>query len=156
MLLVKTAVQESKLHNLGLYALEPVTKGQIIMLAECTGVMTETEYQAEQAKENKVIIMTAVRLLGKIFIYGDTIGNEEYINHSETPNLLYHCGICLATRDIAPGEELTLNYKYFLAEKDVYAFEDIVTGEKVDGISPEDAFIKSAEMVLSLLKEAQP
>jgi hypothetical protein len=98
--------------------------------------------------------MTAVRLLGRSFLYGDTIGNEEYINHSETPNLLYHCGICLATRNIAPGEELTLNYKYFLAEKDLYAFDDIVTGEKVDGISPEDAFSKSAEMVLDLLKEA--
>lgn len=115
--------------------------------------MTETEYQSEQAKDNKIISMTAVRLLGRNFVYGDSIENEEYINHSETPNLLYHCGVCLATRDIAPGEELTVNYKYFLAEHDVCAFNNSETGKMVDGIPPADAFIQSAREVFVLLKE---
>jgi hypothetical protein len=153
MLYVKTEVRESEVHNLGLFLLEPVKKGTVILIANSNGIMTETEYQSEQAKDNMLISMTAVRLLGRHFIYGDSIGNEEYMNHSETPNMLYHCGICLAARDIAPGEELTVNYKYFLAEQDVFAFNNAETGQKVDGISPADAFIQSAEEVLALLKE---
>ena len=153
MLYVKTEVRESKLHNLGLYLMEPVKKGTVILIANSSGIITEIEYQSEQAKDNKLISMTAVRLLGRSFIYGDSIGNEEYINHSETPNMLYHCGICLAARDIAPGEELTVDYKYFLAEQDVYAFNNAETGKIVDGIHPAEAFIQSAEEVLALLKE---
>lgn len=67
--------------------------------------------------------------------------------------MLYHCGISLAARDIAASEELTVNYKYFLAEQDVCAFYDAETGIIVDGIHPADAFIQSAEEVLALLKE---
>jgi len=153
MLYVKTEIRESRVHNLGLFLLEPVKKGTVILIANSSGIMTETDYQSEQAKDNKLISMTAVRLLGRHFIYGDSIGNEEYINHSETPNMLYHCGIFLAARDIDPGEELTVNYKYFLAEQDVCAFYNAETGHTVDGISPADAFIQSAEEVLTLLKE---
>ena len=45
MLYVKTEVRESRVHNLGLFLLEPVKKGTVILIANSSGVMTEIEYQ---------------------------------------------------------------------------------------------------------------
>lgn len=123
MLFCRTEVRELQIHNKGLFLLEPVNKGKIIgILAKDCGIMTESEYQREQANDNRIIIMTAVRWAGSYFLYGDSMWNEDFINHSENPSMLYHCGICLATRDLMPGDELTVNYKFFLAENDFYAF----------------------------------
>lgn len=152
MLLVKTEVRESRLHEKGLYSLQPIKKGTIVMIPSGS-LISEAEYQWEQAKDNKTVIMSAVRLLGRYFICADSIGNEEYLNHSSNPNLIYHCGIAIAARDIAACEELTVNYKYFLAEGDFCAFEDAETGELVDGLSPTEAFNQSAEEMLALLKD---
>lgn len=153
MLFYMTQVKNSGIHKKGLFLLEPVKKGEIIgILTKDCGIMTESDYQREQAKGNKVIIMTAVRLAGRYFLYGDSIGNEEYINHSENPSMLYHCGICTAIRDLSPGDELTVNYRFFLAENDVHAFFDCKTGKKVDGLSARDALIQSAEELIDLLR----
>jgi len=149
----KTEVRNSGIHNKGLFILEPVKKGEIIgiMTVNC-GIMTESEYQEEQEKGNEIIIMTGVRWAGKYFLYGNSICNEDYINHSEDPNMLYHCGICVALRDLYPGDELTINYKFLLAENDVYSFIDKETGKKVDGLSWREALIQSTEEFINLLR----
>ena len=153
MIFFKTEVKDTGTYGRGLFLLEPVTKGQIIgILTMDCGVMTEDEYQSEQAANNEIIVMTAVRWIGRYFLYGDKIGSEEFINHSENPTMLYHCGICFATRDLIAGEELTADYKYFLAEKDVFAFDDSNTKSSVDGISGREALLSSARELIKLIE----
>jgi SET domain-containing protein len=153
MIFFKTEVRESGTHGEGLFLLEPVKKGEIIgILTHGCGIMTEDEYQRQQAENNKIIIMTAVRWVGKYFLYGDAIGSEEFINHSSDPTMLYHCGVCFATRDLLPGDELTADYGYFLAEKDVFAFSDNATGRPVDGISGREALLRSARELIRLVE----
>jgi SET domain-containing protein len=153
MIFFKTEVRESGTHGKGLFLLEPVKKGEIIgILTHGCGIMTEDEYQKQQAENNEIIIMTAVRWVGKYFLYGDVIGSEEFINHSSDPTMLYHCGVCFATRDLVQGDELTADYEYFLAEKDVFAFSDNATGQLVDGISGREALLRSARELIKLIE----
>ncbi|MBN2531384.1 MAG: SET domain-containing protein [Spirochaetales bacterium] len=157
MLYIKTEIRESLIPGAGegLFSLEPVKKGRIIAnLALSSRVMTEEEYQEEQRKGNKSVIQTAVRWVGNYFLYTDTIGNADYINHSSPATLLYHCGICFAREDIKAGDELTVDYRYFLAENDVYSFSCGKGNHVVDGLSGRNALLQSARELISLLKEA--
>src|SRR5690606_1324628 len=113
-------------------------------------IMPESEYQEEQRKGNEYVIKTGVRYVGKYFLYKDKIEDEEYINHSFDPNLLYHCGICFAARDIQEGEELSLDYKYIFAENDVTMFKDNETDIQVNGIPPKRALVETAKQLLEL------
>jgi SET domain-containing protein len=153
MLLVKTEVRPSPIAEEGLFALEPIKKGTIVaILSYQAKIMSEDEYQMHQRNGNELIVKTAVRWVGDYFLYLDAIGHEEYINHSSDPNLLYHCGICFALRDIQPGEEMTAKYQYFLARQDVHAFVDSATGEHVDGLPPREALLKSAKELVAFLQ----
>ncbi len=151
MFLYNTEKRASAISGEGLYALERIPKGAVIALFPYEeGMLTEDEYQEEQRKGNEVIIMSAVGWVGKYFLTNDDIGNEEYINHSGDPNMLYHCGICFAKRDIEPGEELTADYKYFLAGTDVNRFTDSRTKETIDGIDTTSALVESARESIGL------
>ena len=157
MLLIKSKIQESNIQGLGLFADEKARKGQVIgIFPYQADILTESEYQNEQEKGNKVIAWSAVRWIGDIFLTGDSIGNEERINHSTNPTMLYHCGICFAWRNIEPGEELTVDYKYFLAEDDVNKFTDSGNNEvTVDGIDSHTALLASAKDLVRLLNSAK-
>lgn len=155
MLFYDAEVRESPVAGRGLFATEPIPKGSVIgWLAQGAPLMTEAEYQDAQRRGEHVIVMSAVRLVGKYFIYGHEITREEYINHSDDPSMLYHCGLALARRDIAAGDELTVNYKYFLAKEDVGRFTESGTGRMVDGVDGRQAMIESCKEVLALLGEA--
>jgi hypothetical protein len=97
--------------------------------------------------------MTAVRYVGKHYIYTDYIEDEDYMNHSENPTVLYHCGICFATKDLNLGDELTVNYRYYLAVNDVHRFTDVITGKEIDGYSPKEALLCSAIELVELLRD---
>jgi SET domain-containing protein len=154
MLFYQAEVRESPVAGRGLFSKEPIPKGAVVgFLARQAPLMTEDEYQDAQHRGEQVIIMSAVRLAGKYFIYGSEISDEEYINHSSDPSLLYHCGIAFAKRDIAAGDELTVDYKYFLAQNDVGRFTDSRTGRLVDGVDGRQAMIESCKELLALLAD---
>ncbi len=156
MLYVKTEIKNSDVNGKGLFLLENVKIGQIIALfAENSKYITEEEYQEEQRNNNEIIIMSGVRYVGKYFLYTEEIGNEEYINHSSNPTVLYHCGICFAKRDLKIGDELTVDYKYFLATNDVNKFTDKTTNSIVDGIPPHEALLQSTRELLEMLEKIE-
>ena len=155
MLYIKCKVKKSELGGKGLFSQQFIPKGKIIgILAQEAMVMSEKSYQSEQRKGNFLVIMTAVRWIGNYFLYGDKITKEEFINHSEKPSMLYHMGVCFALRDIQVDDELTVNYNYFLAEKDENRFESKEKkGKIVDGISPKKALLLSAKELIKLFND---
>jgi len=113
--------------------------------------LTEDEYQDAQRAGDRFVIQRGSRAFGPLFGYRPRaaqeteviLQNDDYTNHSENPTLLYHCGILFARRDIAAGEELTVNYKYILAEGDVTSFVDADTGNLVSGLDGAEALRQS-------------
>ncbi|MCG7490469.1 SET domain-containing protein [Vibrio sp. Of14-4] len=155
MLMIETEVKNSTIQGLGLFAAESATKGQLLaILSYQADILTEEEYQEKQRQGNDVITWSAVRWIGEVFLTGDKIGPEERINHSVDPTMLYHCGLCFAKTDINIGDELTVDYKYFLANDDVNKFKDS-ENIKVDGINSHNALIDSAKELINLFSDAK-
>lgn len=152
MIFFRTAIRRSARHDEGLFAEEPIPRGSIFgIFGLHAKLTTEAEYQAEQQRSNYEHVQTGVRWIGEYFMYDDNILPEDYINHSSAPNLIYHCGIGIANRDIGKNEELSVDYRFILAQDDVNAFADAETGELISGLPPEEAFRRSAIAVLDLL-----
>lgn len=154
MIVVATSVKSSPISNKGLFTDILIPKGMVVgILTHQAKLISEFGYQKGQFEGDNLIIMTGIRWVGDYFIVGDSITNEEYINHSDNPNLLYHCGILFSLREIESGEELTVDYKYFLAKKDHCRFKNIENGNLVDGLSALNSLEQSCKELLQLLSE---
>jgi len=105
MLIVKTYLDKSSLHGIGLFAAEDIKKSQLV------GKITNLD-----VKMNKINI--ASRYLDwMIDVYvdkGDYIqtymDDMRFMNHSEDPNCLDEENYCIAIKDIKIGQELTCDY----------------------------------------------
>ena len=78
---------------------------------------------------------TGTRYCGKYFTFGNVDAPYNFVNHSFKPNLLCHCGVVLARRDIPAGEEMTLDYRTLIDTTDVGLYNDAVTGREIRGHS---------------------
>lgn len=76
--------------------------------------------------------------------------DECYINHSFTPNGLWHLGFVFAARPIAAGEELTVDYRHLLAPGQTESFRDAHTGQAIVGWSWADSLQASTRALLAL------
>ncbi len=153
----KLSVQRSKIQGIGLFAAEPIEMGSVVMLWNMDAFLTsEREYNTRQAAGDKLMEATGVRYVNDYFLFTDAKPRyENYINHSFDPNILYHCGVCFALKDIADGDELTADYTYLLSETDDLSFNDAKTNTKVTGLSGIDCLLKTSEILLATLTEVK-
>ncbi len=77
--------------------------------------------------------------------------DECYINHSFEPNGLWHLGFVFAARDIASGEELTIDYRHLLPEGEPEAFADAASGRPIIGWSGRESLRRSTTELARLL-----
>jgi len=156
MLLVDAEVRESPIAGSGLFLRAPVRKGAIVSIhAVDAKLLTQAEYQEEQRKGNELAIRSGIRWVGRYFLRARAMPPESYINHSDAPALLYHCGISFARRDLSSGDELTIDYTGFLAEDDVEGFCDVATGRTLFGLPPREALLRSSQELVRLLTEIE-
>lgn len=110
-------VAPSKIHRWGLYAQELIPKGRKVI--EYTGERINRKETKRRAEERENIYLFT---LDKYWTIDGAVGGSgaEVINHCCEPNcvsrILKGHIIYFATRDIAPGEELTIDYRF---DKDV-------------------------------------
>lgn len=159
MIFFKTGVRDSGISGKGIFALEPIPRGAIIGdLTFDAKIITEEAYQQAQRDGNLHMIKCAIRVAGSLYVYTTPprlsegiLDNEDYINHSTNPNMLYHCGLLFALRAIQPDEELTADYQFLLAPQDVCSFPDKETGKLVTGGEGIAALRESTRLLLDLL-----
>jgi hypothetical protein len=150
---VDVEVRDSSIAGSGLFLRAPVRKGTIVTIhAADAQLLTEDEYQEAQRQGNELVVRTGIRWVGRYFLHAREMKVESYINHSDDPALLYHCGVSFARRDLEPGDELTIDYRLILAENDVDSFVDSGSGP-VSGLSPKEALLRSSEQLVQLLRE---
>ncbi len=118
MIIVPTYLEKSPVHGFGVFAKEPIKKGSKVWEfnpifdvrftdAEFErlppSVKAEIEHHLYQPEQ------------GGVLYYESTMGR--YMNHSREPNVDFSdVGVGWATRDIKPGEELTCDYRHFMAD----------------------------------------
>lgn len=116
MMLIKTRVAPSRIHGLGLYAVDPVARGTAIwrFAPGFDHDFSPEDYAALPllAREHVRWFCYVDRANGHYILSGD---HACFINHSPAPNTGGPPGVdrpeaTVALRDIAAGEEITCDY----------------------------------------------
>lgn len=76
--------------------------------------------------------------------------DDFFINHSFSPNVVWHLGFVFALRDIAAGEELFVDYRHLIAPGVALDFRDGATGREIVGYDWKDSLRITAQQVLAL------
>lgn len=156
MLFYQTKIRKSPIHEWGLFAEEDIARAAIVgIMALDADITSERTYQKGQHENDDVYAKTGVRWVHKFFMFDERRMYEDYINHSHQANVLHHCGILFAKRDIRRGEEITCDYRLLLAQNDVEAFKDIVTDTFVDGYDPKNSLLTSSLQLVELLRSTE-
>lgn len=77
--------------------------------------------------------------------------DECYINHSFTPNGLWHLGFVFALADLPAGSEITVDYRHLLPPGQAEDFADSATGETIVGLSWQESLASSTRALAELL-----
>ena len=106
----------SKIHGFGIFATEPISRGEIV------AVKVGHVFDKETLGKNQAVINHSEEQITDNLFLGpqdkdEFEGSMVYVNHSCDPN----CGIggtalVVARRDINSGEELTVDYCMYFAE----------------------------------------
>jgi len=80
--------------------------------------------------------------------------DECYINHSFTPNGLWHLGFVFALTELPAGGEITVDYRHLLPPGEAEDFVDSVTGETIVGLSWQESLASSTRALAELLATA--
>lgn len=119
MLHIKTEIRASAVHGLGLFASEPVSAGQIVWQFTPGFDLDVHPHALEQLgpleRETLLHYGYVDSQLNRYILCCD---NARFINHSDAPNIASDrsqdpLGIDRALRDIAAGEEITIDYNSF-------------------------------------------
>jgi hypothetical protein len=112
MLLVKTYIDRSPIHGLGVFAGERIAKG--------TRIWRFVEgYDRSYTPKQFAKLPKAARDYLKDYAYNAdgeilfTVDNDHYINHSDNANAIWKSGYVVATRTIPKGAEITNDYRQF-------------------------------------------
>lgn len=112
MLLVKHFVSASPIHNLGLFAGEPIKKGREVWRFEPD---YDVEIPSAMLADLEANYREVVRDCAEYFADRDVyrLGNDGdiFMNHSDQPSLLDLGDRMIAAWDMPAGEELTCDYR---------------------------------------------
>ncbi len=115
MFVVRTSLRTSPIHGIGVFADEPIRKGQLVWQFDSR---LDLVIPVDQMKDFPQAVQDYLRRL--TYVEGQNgscvmilcADNAKFVNHSDDPNLVdTPDGLQeLAARDIAEGEELTCDY----------------------------------------------
>lgn len=124
MIHIKYRLNTSDLHGVGLFADEPIEKGQVIYTASplLDLNITQDQFDSLDQKEKDEILWWGFFDKPSQMWHVD-FDVSRFINHSYEPTLTQDPGhdeaYLIATRAIQAGEELTQNYLEFESEEDL-------------------------------------
>ena len=151
---IHAEIRTSTIFGKGLFATEKVPIGKIICFFPLgADLITEEPFLKAVAENEQPLVRTGTRYVGRYYTHGNESEPYTYINHSFTPNLLCHCGVVMAHREIAQGEELTLDYRTLIDDSDIGVYRDAVTGKEIRGFSARQTLLRTTREVLGILEK---
>lgn len=152
-LFIAAEVRDSSIFGKGLFAAQRVPKGTIVCCFTVGArVITEDEFIRACEAGDRFVMRTGTRYVGKYFTIGNESAPYTYVNHSFHPNLLAHCGVILARRDIEPGEELTVDYRHLIDPTDVATYDDAATGRRIVGLPARETLLRTAKELIAVVE----
>jgi SET domain-containing protein len=112
MLLVKTYLDKSAIHGLGVFAGKFIRKGtKIWRFADGFDRAYSLKQFAKLPKPARDFLkLYGYRVDGEILF---TVDHDRHINHSDDPNTILRNGYAIARRNISKGVEITNDYREF-------------------------------------------
>lgn len=119
MLLIKTYVAASQVEGVGVFAAEPVRKGQIIWRLDPAfdRLIPRADYEGAPPHLKELLDRYAYPSPDQPHFIVYEVDNGRFMNHSPAPNTDFSdSGGATALRDIEAGEELTCDYGDFFKD----------------------------------------
>ncbi len=149
---VPVEVRPSTIFGQGLFPTSGVRRGTVVCsFTTDAKLITESRYlRAIEAGEH-LIVRTGTRYIGRYYTHtADPDGDINFFNHSFEPNLLCHCGVVVAVRDVGAGEEFTIDYRTLIDDTDIGVYGDAATGKVIKGFSPRQTLLRTTRQMLEL------
>lgn len=152
---IPVEVRPSKIFGRGLFALRDVKRGTVICsFTTDSKIITETEYLAAIEENRYLVVRTGTRYVGRYFTHtSDPDTDLNFFNHAFEPNLLVHCGVVIALRDIPAGEELTIDYRYLIDDTEIGVYNDAHSGRPIRGLPARQTLLETSRRLMDLLEQ---
>lgn len=134
----------------GVFLLEAVKRGRVLVAPDAINkVYTGTERAALEpgSPEDEA----CVRWFEDFHTVSTDWPDDCYVNHSFDPSGLWHLGFIFATRDMAPGDEVTVDYRFLVNDNEVLPFRDAETGREIVGYPWDENLRLSTRMLQDIL-----
>lgn len=151
---IPVEVRPSTIFGKGLFPLQDVKRGTVICSFTIDSkVITEQEYLAAIREDRYLIVRTGTRYVGKYFTYTDQPETElNFFNHAFEPNLLVHCGVVIALRDIPASQELTIDYRYLIDDTEIGVYNDAHSSRPIRGFPPKRTLLETSRRLIALVE----
>ena len=151
---IPVEVRASTIFGKGLFPLAHVRRGTVICSFSADAqIIPEDQYLDAIRANDAAIVRTGTRYIGRYFTHTlDIEAALNFFNHSFEPNLLCHCGVVIALRDIPRDQELTLDYRTLIDNTEIGVYTDAITGKPIRGFSARETLLKTARQLLDLLE----
>jgi SET domain-containing protein len=106
---VKTYVDRSSIHGVGVFTSQDILKGDLVWESGCEVEWTQEQFERLSPKMQEIILTRGWKDT-ITSTYHLSIDNDQFTNHSDNANITHYAdGKGYANRDIKAGEELTDN-----------------------------------------------
>lgn len=153
MILPRYSVADSRipLAGKGLFVDESVSRGRVILAPDnIHTVWPESRLRTHPA--DSVEVHSSVRWFEDRFSLTPEWSDECYVNHSYTPTALWHLGFVFALTELAPGTEVTMDYRYVIGDGEQMPFKDSVTGRPIIGLPWNEVMYQTSSQLAALFK----
>lgn len=135
----------------GLFLDEAVVRGRVIIAPDNIHTVWPEE-KLRRYPADSVEVHSSVRWFEGYFSLTPEWSDECYVNHSFAPTALWHLGFVFALDDLAPGAEVTMDYRYVIGDGEQMPFHDSVTDRPIVGLPWNQCLSQSALRLAELLK----
>ena len=133
----------------GLFADERIAQGRVVIAPDKVHTVWP-EAKLRAYAPDSIEVESSVRWFEDQFSLTPEWSDECFVNHSFTPNALWHLGFIFALREIAAGEEITMDYRHVIGSGEVMPFKDSATGREIVGLPWPLALQDSAQQLVTL------
>lgn len=146
------AIKDSRIPGAGkgLFTKSKMSAGKVLI---APSKIDSTLSLQELLKESACIDSdSSVRWFESSYTLSPDWPDECYVNHSFSPNGLWHLGFLFALHDIAVDEEITMDYSHIIAPHHQMNFSDSLTGKPIIGLSWQKSLLSTTEQLLGLAR----